>query len=179
MRGKEHHTILRPGETVRKDHPVIRLRGMLDMLHASLVKLQVLCHREGEESLVPKLEDAVRLIYAVMGAEVKNCAMEPVLLGGMNEEQLRQASHNPAKDCGAEHGIPNDRSALVHAELNILRAMARQCELAAVSAFIQDRDDSPPQHEDILLALNRLSSYFYVLMCRYRAENEKIGGTSI
>ena len=48
-------------------------------------------------------------------------------------------------------------------ELNRLRALARETELAAIAAW---RQKDCIRHEDALLALNRLSSYFYVLQLR-------------
>ena len=53
-------------------------------------------------------------------------------------------------------------------ELNRLRAMVRSAELMAVDAFC-DREGNPPR-EDILRALNRMSSMLYILMLREKAK---------
>ena len=48
--------------------------------------------------------------------------------------------------------------------LNKCRCMARNAELAAARAFIDG--DGRVQREDILKALNRMSSMLYILMIR-------------
>ena len=53
------------------------------------------------------------------------------------------------------------------AHLNLVRTQVRETELAAVEAFFDPTKG--PEREDILTALNRLSSAVYVMMCRLKA----------
>jgi ethanolamine utilization cobalamin adenosyltransferase len=52
--------------------------------------------------------------------------------------------------------------------LNELRSLVRETELSAAEAF-QDQIGNSGR-EDIIMALNRLSSLFYVLMFKYLPE---------
>jgi ethanolamine utilization cobalamin adenosyltransferase len=52
--------------------------------------------------------------------------------------------------------------------LNELRAQVREAELSAARAFSEP--DGACSREDIVMALNRLSSLFYVLMFKYLPE---------
>jgi ethanolamine utilization cobalamin adenosyltransferase len=52
--------------------------------------------------------------------------------------------------------------------LNELRTLVRACELAAARAF--EDENGNPSREDIITALNRLSSLFYVLIYKYLPE---------
>lgn len=60
-------------------------------------------------------------------------------------------------------------------ELNRLRALSRQAELAAAEAFV--RPDGTAERGDLLEGYNRLSSAFYLLMLRLAAEREGEKGT--
>jgi ethanolamine utilization cobalamin adenosyltransferase len=63
---------------------------------------------------------------------------------------------------GHEHLVPDASHGPDVARLNWLRAMSREVELAAMQVFA--RPDLSVEREDLILALNRLSSAFYVLM---------------
>jgi ethanolamine utilization cobalamin adenosyltransferase len=83
---------------------------------------------------------------------------EPLL--GLNNEQLREESHNlvnffPAKTMR----LPSYQDGFWAIELNFLRTATRQCEVAAVTAY----KSSHPVDHSLVTALNRLSSAFYVL----------------
>jgi ethanolamine utilization cobalamin adenosyltransferase len=51
--------------------------------------------------------------------------------------------------------------------LNLLRTCARETELAAVTAFRDPEHPSRCLREDIVTALNRLSSLLYILIYKY------------
>ena len=53
------------------------------------------------------------------------------------------------------------------AHLNMVRTQVRETELAAVEAFFDPTEGL--QREDIIKALNRMSSAVYVMMCRLKA----------
>ncbi len=55
--------------------------------------------------------------------------------------------------------------------LNALRAQSREVEISAYKAF--KNDEGEPTRADLALALNRLSSCFYIMMCKYMAGKYK------
>ena len=61
------------------------------------------------------------------------------------------------------HILLSSEHGLLAAQMNRLRTMAREAELAAIQAFW---DGQRLTREDLVTALNRLSSYFYVLQLR-------------
>jgi len=70
------------------------------------------------------------------------------------------------------------RQGPVIAKLNLARAVAREAEVAALTAFDASRATAappaaspiaPPARADICLALNRISSALYLLACKYVA----------
>ena len=63
--------------------------------------------------------------------------------------------------------MPEGKDDLLLLQINLARAMARKTELQAVHAF-SDREGNPTRL-DILQALNRLSSYLYILMIERKA----------
>ena len=58
---------------------------------------------------------------------------------------------------------------MLAAQLNRLRTLVRETEISAVAAY---REGERLAHEDCVLALNRLSSYFYVLQLRAAQRRE-------
>jgi ethanolamine utilization cobalamin adenosyltransferase len=60
---------------------------------------------------------------------------------------------------------PEVRHGAVVSRLNLARAAAREAELAALVAFGNGLE--PPAREDLILALNRLSSALYLMTCKY------------
>ena len=58
---------------------------------------------------------------------------------------------------------------MISLQINRLRALARETELAAVRAFVDGEAD---RREDLVLALNRVSSFLYVLELRSAAQEE-------
>ena len=106
---------------------------------------------------------ALRLTRAVLAAEVKEAPLPPWTLDGMGPEEVHRCSHHPEEFGFPGHILPAPEHGLLAARLNRLRALTRETELAAVQAFW---DGQSVRREDIVLALNRLSSYFYVLQLR-------------
>ncbi len=158
----EDMTHLRAGVLVSKSHLRIALRGALDALEAKIISLQVVTHREGLCGLTGDLEEALHYVRLVLAAEVKETPLETMTLLGLETERLREISHDPAGVFGIGHPLPSYTFGAVAAGLNELRTQARICELAAVRAF----EGEPKKRTDIILALNRLSSGFYVLFCK-------------
>jgi len=151
----EHMTNLDAQFLVRKDHPRIRFRGAMDTLQANLL----LCGPETE----PILELARRLIRCDVLAE----PVGEFTLYGLTGEQQRQHSHFPQDHYGIPHFMPSYTDPPELLQLNLCRCMARAAELAAVEAFVDA--DGNMQREDIVQALNRMSSMLYILMLRKKA----------
>ena len=158
-RKPEHMTNLNAREMVCKTHPRIILRGKLDTLESDILVLQA---SSGSEWRGP-LGDALRLVRAILSAEVREVPLAAWTLDGMSPEEVHRCSHHPEDFGFPGHILPAPEHGLFAAQLNRLRALTRETELAAVQAFW---DGQKVRHEDCVLALNRLSSYFYVLQLR-------------
>ena len=169
IRGKpEHMTHLNARVLVKKTHPRIQFRGMVDLLEAELL----LCVRECPGWETP-LGEVLELARRLIRADVLEEPVGDTVLGGLDEEQLRSRSHRPQEYYGKPHFMPrpeDDRALLL---VNRVRALTRQTELAAADAFA-DRDGAVTR-EDILRALNRMSSYLYLIMVQMKGiENGKL-----
>lgn len=154
----EHMTHLNGEYLVPKTHPRIAFRGGIDALEAALL----LAAAEAEGTIRTQLEEALAYTRYLLGQEVLEQPIECVALGGMDEGQLRQRSHRPQDFYGKPHFMPQPTDGRVLLLVNDARCRARQAELLAVQAF-QDRDGLPTRL-DLLKALNRLSSFLYLIM---------------
>lgn len=171
LNGKpEHMTHLHGNVLVPKTHPRIALRGRLDSLEAEIVCLQARAHGAGQETLAGWLEDVIAFCRSLMSCEVTEKPLEDWTLLGLKSQELREQSQQPRKYFGVGHLLPDWRLGEWSAELNRLRALSRQVELAAAEAFVHP--DGTAERPDLLQGYNRLSSAFYVLMLRLAAEKE-------
>lgn len=148
---------------VKKSHPRILFRGAIDALEAELLFAQT------EEGLKTPLQDALALARKLIAADVLEKKVEESLLGGMDEGQLRKRSHFPQEYYGQPHFMPQADDGRKILILNRCRCAARQAELQAVQAFA-DRDGKCTR-PDMIQALNRLSSYLYLLMIEEKAKS--------
>jgi len=162
----EHMTHLHQGALVTKTHPVIAYRGQLDLFQCELVEAQVYFKQVGEERLILKLEEIAAFARALMVHEVKETPFEWERLIGLTPEELRERSHHPQKYFGVEHTPLSYTHGLVVAKLQHLRAKSREVELYANRAFTNDSGECT--RTDLIQALNRLSSAFYILACEVR-----------
>ena len=142
---------------VPKTHPRIRFRGAMDSLEAELL----LC---GEQ---------VKEIWELAGRLVR-CEVlgEPVgefRLYGLSEAEQRKRSHFPQEYYGIPHFMPSYDDGETVLRLNKCRTAARAAELAAVAAFTDG--DGVLVREDIVKALNRMSSMLYILMIQEKSRN--------
>ena len=92
-------------------------------------------------------------------------------LCGLTETEQRKHSHRPQDFYGQAHFMPEYTDGETVLLLNKCRCAARSAELAASRAFI--RDDGTVQRQDILKALNRMSSMLYILMIREKSRNHR------
>ena len=155
----EYMTHLNSREMVYKTHPRILLRGKLDALESEILLVMVGC----DEAWRALLQDALQLVRQVLAADVKDAPLPPWKLGGMDAEEVHRGSHHPEAFGLSGHLLPAPEQGLLAAQLNRLRAVCRETELAGIAAW---QDGVLLRHEDCILALNRLSSYFYLLQLR-------------
>ncbi|MDR1766837.1 MAG: hypothetical protein LBR32_00095 [Propionibacteriaceae bacterium] len=160
----EHLTALVGNALVEKDHPNIRLRGLLDDLDAHVIATQVRFRALGLEAAVADLAEVLGELKQLMRAEVLGVRLDQTKLLGMDEAEIRRLSHDPEPTFGRPHFMASVDDGEAVAALNLLRTKVRQVELAAYDAF--KRPGQEPRRMDILQALNRLSSLFYIMMFR-------------
>lgn len=168
----EHMTQLYKNKLVAKDHKRIIFRGKLDSLQAKILEVQIQCKSLNEMKVVKELEEVLSYVRKILEAEVLESIFNVNSLIRLNSDELRAYSHNPKKYLNTEHIIyPSNDMGPVVVALNALRAQSREVEISAFQAF--KNEEGEPTREDIALALNRLSSCFYIMMCKYMAGKYK------
>ena len=170
----EFMTSLSKGRLVPKTHGRIAFRGSVDVLEAEVIEAQVLASKLGEEYICACLGEILSLLQAIMGAEVKDSPLPPLVLFGMDEEEIHRRSHNID---GETFRFPSYTQGPLAARLNTLRAKVRETELLGVKVF-GPREPEPvseetSSREDIILALNRLSSALWWLFLRHVNASQK------
>ena len=159
----EHMTSLSGNRLVSKTHGRIAFRGRIDILEAEVIEAQVLAAGLGEEGMCLNLGEVLALLRSLMSAEVRETPLPPPVLFGMDAEELHRRSHDPK----GTFTLPAYTQGPLAARINTLRAKVRETELLAVKVF---GPGETPQREDIILALNRLSSALWWLFCSHTAE---------
>lgn len=162
----EHMTHLQGDILVPKSHPRIAFRGAVDTLEAELLLCQ-----QAAPHLKEKLQEILELTRRLIPCEVLG---EPVTEGklcGLTEHEIRTHSHYPQAHYGQPHFMPAVSDGPVILQLNKARTAARQGELRAVAAFVDENGN--PTREDILRCCNRLSSILYIMMIEEKAQKVK------
>ncbi len=159
----EHMTHLNAEILVPKTHPRILFRGKLDTLEAELILCQL-----ADEKLVTPVGEILTLTRQIIRCDVLEEPLRWETLCGLTGQEQRKRSHFPQDYYGQPHFMPSAADGMAIARLNRARCTAREAELAAVAAF-EDRNGSV-RREDILLAMNRISSMLYLLMIQKKAE---------
>jgi ethanolamine utilization cobalamin adenosyltransferase len=159
----EYMTHLSGNRLVPKDHGRIAFRGKIDSLEAAVIEAQALAVELGEAWYCEGLGEILGCLREILGSEVRERALPAFSLFGLSEGELHRQSHDVKGTFGIPHPVPDYTMGPFAARLNTLRTMVRETELLAVRVFGQGGRD------DIILALNRLSSAVYWLFCRYLA----------
>ena len=154
----EHMTHLRGDILVSKAHPRIAFRGAMDTLQAELL----LCAGKQPPQTASQVGEVLALARHILSCEVMDESVDFPKLCGLTEAELRQRSHRPQDYYGQPHFMPSVEDGEQILLLNRCRCAARNAELKAAEAFC--REDGRCQREDILRALNRMSSMLYILM---------------
>ena len=162
---------------VPKHHPVIAFRGKLDSLCAAIISAQIFGHEAGKEDYISDLEEILNFARKLLPCELRGEPVPEMLLCGLGADAIRERSHNPKKFFGTPHMRSTWRMGRLTVALNELRALVREAELSAAAAFVDS--DGGCAREDIVKALNRLSSLFYVLMFKYLPEGFAPEGSGI
>lgn len=161
----EHMTHLKGNILVRKDHPRIAFRGMIDALEGELMLAQQASR--DYPALVKELGEALDLVRRLIRCDVLDEPVGELNLCGYDAGQLREYSHYPDKYLGQPHFLPayTDGPALL--AVNKVRTLVRQTELSAYAAY-KDVEGNVTRG-DIILALNRLSSLMWIMMIKLKA----------
>ena len=159
----EHMTHLHSDVLVEKTHPRIRFRGAVDTLEAELLLGQIRCPGVKNE-----LGEILSLARMVLRCEVMEEPLKWEKLCGLTETEQRSRSHRPQNFYSQPHFMPEAADGETVLILNRIRCAARAAELAAAAAFTDDAGRCT--REDILRALNRMSSMVYILMIRQKAK---------
>ena len=157
-RKPEHMTHLNGDFLVEKTHPRIAFRGTMDSLEATLL----LAAAESEGIVKTQLLEALAYTRYLLGQEVLEQPIVCKALGGMDEQALRERSHRPQDFYGKPHFMPSHEDGKTLLLVNLARCKAREAELAAAKAFTDQ--EGRLQRQDLLQALNRLSSFLYLIM---------------
>lgn len=162
----EHMTHVYGNLLVFKDHKIIGLRGKMDSLESKILESQIIAHKAGCEKMVEDLQQVLDFVRWILRCEVLKQDVGEFNLLGMTPEELRERSHYPKKYYGIGHEPVDFSMGEVAVALNSCRTTIRETELAAYSAFRGEYGDV--QRPDIIKALNRLSSLFWILIYKYR-----------
>ena len=162
----EQMTHLHGNVLVDKTHPRIALRGAMDSLEGELTLCQLKCAEWRKE-----LGEILALSRMLIRCEVMEEPVPEGKLCGLTEAEQRKHSHHPQDFYGQTHFMPEYTDGEAVLLLNQCRCAARNAELAAARAFI--RNDGTAERQDILKALNRISSMIYILMIRDKSKNHR------
>jgi ethanolamine utilization cobalamin adenosyltransferase len=158
-------THLYGNQLTEKDNPVIVFRGKLDTLCAMILEAQLL--GKENQSFADDLQEILEFTRSLLPAEYKCIPLGEFRVLGFTSQDLREQSYNPKKYFGHEHLLMHNSMGALSLRMNLLRTVTRETELSAV-ALLRDSSDSNRQtREDIVTALNRLSSLFYILIYKY------------
>lgn len=161
----EHMTHLKGNILVFKDHPVIKYRGALDYLESRIILAQIVAEKEGYNTLVSDLEEIITLVRTLIRIQITGEKLEDFKLIGLTAEEMREHSHHSTKYYGVSHFLPSYKHGEIVAHLNMLRTLSRKTELVAYDAFKDSNKNT--DRDDIIQALNRLSSVFWIMMCKF------------
>ena len=160
MQGCENKTQMNAHSVVAKDHPRIVLRGKLDTLIAQLNLIRL----QAPAAYRPKLSELTDFCTALMRAEVTDSPLAPWTLLKLTPDEIRERVYHTREYYGVGFLNVARSDDLLLAQLNLLRAMTRETEIAAVKAAVK---------EDLLTAYNRLSGALYLLMCERAGETQE------
>ena len=175
----EELTHLYGNRLTEKDNPVIVFRGKLDSLCALILEAQILGAEKNNSGFVNDLQEILEFVRSLFPAEYKRVPLGEFRILGYGSKEMREISHNPEKYFGRKRLLTHHSMGPLPLRLNRLRTTAREAELAAVCVLRDTKanpaacgsQDAERCCKDIVEALNRLSSLFYMLMYKYLPED--------
>ncbi len=171
----EHMTNLDAKRLVLKNHPRIILRGKIDTFQAKVLDVQIVAEELRKPNMVNMLQEINDYARKILVAELLEEELDDdITLLGLNEHELRYVSQHPSQYFGIGHIAPSYKMGKLAVELNLLRAMSREVEIAAINAFVETQSGMDKiKRKDILRALNRLSSALYIMYLECLAEGSE------
>lgn len=153
-------------ELVYKDHPIIEFRGKIDNMQSKILEVMLLIAKDNLDQLYQDLKETLTVLRNVLSAEVKGNEFDLDTILGLTAAEIREHSHYPQKYYGVKHILPGTEMGEILVRLNSLRSSVREVEIAAVKAFHWEREVG---RSDLIKVLNRMSSVYYIMMCKYQA----------
>ncbi len=164
----EHLTQVDAGHYAPKNSPRIRFRGKLDTLQGLCLLVAARARTFNLPQMADHLDTLAAYCREILSAEYNGRAAAAIVLAGLDEAALRQATHDPRQFVGIDHIVPgSDDHEILH-WLNFLRCQARETELAALDA-LEPYPGAVVGHPSLAQAVNRLSSAVYYLELLFRA----------
>lgn len=157
---------------VRKDHPVIRWRGRLDLLHAQVLEAAVAAKQARMDGLARDLREVLDFLRGLMAAEVTGKPVPSLAIHGFDAEELHRISHRTTEFLGVGWVTPDPDLGPVVSRLNLARAACRDAELAALDSLEHATHLTEENRDRLIHGLNRLSNALYVLVCKTVAEQQ-------
>jgi ethanolamine utilization cobalamin adenosyltransferase len=143
---------------------------MIDVLEAEVLEAQVLASGLGEDWYCTCLGEVLNCLRAIMIAEVKSESLPGPKLFGLSLDEIHHQSHDVKAAFGlAGHPLPDYVMGPLVVRLNYLRSRVREGELLAVKVFGGLRG----RRQDLITAMNRLSSALWWLCCKKIAAIQK------
>ena len=174
----EELTHLCGNRLTEKDDPVIVFRGKLDTLCAQILEAQLLGARMENRAFVKDLQEVILFTRTILPAEYKGNPLGEFRILGLGSRELRERSQHPDRYFGRKHLLMDFNMGPLCIRLNLLRTVVREAELAAITAFRDPAAPSKSRRADIVEALNRLSSLFYILMYKYLPRDYSPSGSA-
>ncbi len=160
----EHMTQLRGNALVMKNDPRIVFRGKLDSFQSAILMEQLRSIELKKRSLSKDLEELLSWAREIMKCDVMEQPLAETMILGLTDPELRDRSHHPKRYFKIGHIMPSVDMGSSLLGLNTLRSSVREIEIAAVAAFMNN-----VEKQDIIQALNRMSSVIYIMMLKEKA----------
>jgi ethanolamine utilization protein EutL len=152
---------------VRKNNPIMKWRGKLDLLQAYILEAQLAAGEEGEGEIEKDIYQILEYARKLMQAEVLGKPCPEFFMSGFNADDLHKISHNTMRYLNVGFLTPDASMGKLIVKLNLLRAFIREVELCAIEVF---DSEIPHMNQElksgIVKGLNRLSNAVYVLTCK-------------
>ena len=160
----EHMTQLRGNALVVKNDPRIVFRGKLDSFQSAILMEQLRSMELKKQALSQDLEELLSWAREIMKCDVMEQPLPETMILGLTDPELRDRSHHPKRYFKIEHIMPSVDMGPSLLGLNTLRSSVREIEIAAVAAFMNN-----VEKQDMIQALNRMSSVIYIMMLKDKA----------